>query len=573
MDKKFLGKVHVGIRRERQKNGDIYIFENKTAYVSELRKTKSLGQKLIGKIKSGSSEIIPTRPKRKKGEPKEIVSANRSKTTLVDILEWIGKSSRIDHDIHNAFQTGDAEKITSIARYWVATDGNTLPRIESWQNMHPMPYAHSISEDVYGKLFKDIGVNESGIQNYFKNRASILEVNPVIALDSTTISTYSENQIEARQGFNKDRDGLDKIKLLTLYSVKDKEPIAFAKQPGNIPDVISIDNAISQMQCFEVKKPLIVTDNGYYSEKNMLEFVTNNMKFLTLADSNITWIRNAIDSVKDNVDSMLGVCHFDINISGATTQIMHDFKRKRQRSRNGMNAGDTEVITKRLYVHVFYSMENANKSNIAFKSELLALKEQLEADITEFTPSAERKIKKYLITSRVGRGGKLNVTFNNEAYAQAKKYFGYFALVSNQAMDTFEALKNYRLREKIEELFSDQKGSFDGRRPRTWHAENLRGRMFVQFVGLGYQCFFSKKLDEVKQSLGVEDGKKSLAELNLEKKLLAWLKKHSLVQIFDWFDCIETTTIKTEGSERRWSTESIARDRLFLTKLGVFAES
>jgi hypothetical protein len=48
---------------------------------------------------------------------------------------------------------------------------------------------------------------------------------PIIG-DSTTISTYSENQSEARQGFKKDGDGLNTIKLLTLYSVKAGEPIA-----------------------------------------------------------------------------------------------------------------------------------------------------------------------------------------------------------------------------------------------------------------------------------------------------------------------------------------------------------
>ena len=39
--------------------------------------------------------------------------------------------------------------------------------------------------------------------------------------------------------------------------------------------------------------------------------------------------------------------------------------------------------------------------------------------------------------------------FNDKAITEAKKYFGYFALVSNQAMNTFTALENYRLREKI----------------------------------------------------------------------------------------------------------------------------
>ena len=40
------------------------------------------------------------------------------------------------------------------------------------------------------------------------------------------------------------------------------------------------------------------------------------------------------------------------------------------------------------------------------------------------------------------------------------------------------------------------------------------------------------------------------------------MKQRSLAQIFDWFDCLEETTVNTEAGRRRWTTESVARDRL-----------
>lgn len=572
MDNEFSEKVHVGIRRERQKNGDIYVFENKTVYDPKSRKTKSVGQKLTGKIKAGTHEIVSTRSKRKKSETSSTASASRLRTGLTDILNWAGKASGIDADVFAAFSEGEAAKILSIARYWLATDGNTLPRLESWQIMHELPYPQGISEDVYGELFQSVGLNEASVQQYFHERAASLMTHPVLALDSTTISSYSENQIEARQGFNKDRDGLDTIKLLTLYSVKDREPIAFAKQPGNIPDVISIENAIAQIRCFNIEKPLIVTDNGYYSEKNIMEFARRNLKFLTLADPEITWIRAAVDSLRGQFDGMSAVCPFDLSICGASMMRMHEFKRTRQRSRNGVASGETECFSKRLYLHVFYSQDYASKHALAFRKELLLLKQMVEAGQTEFTQAAERRIAKYLVCSTLGRGGKLNVTFNDKACAEAKRYFGFFTLISNQPMDTFEALTDYRLREKIEELFCDQKNSFDGHRTRVWTPDRLRGRLFVQFVGLGLHCFIAKKIEEVKKKLGHDENGKSAEQIKLEKKLLAWLENHSMAQIFDWFDCIETTAVKNDSAELRWSTESVARDRLFLNVLGVTKE-
>ncbi len=568
MSKPITGKTHVGERREKRPNGDIYVYERVTAYNEKTKMTYTVSQKLKGKIKQGTQELIPTRPKKRKGEA-VIADAVRQHTGLTDILEWVGKASGIDEDIKSSFSEGDAGKILSIARYWIGSGGNTLPRLESWQVMHPLPYLGAITEDVYGKLFKDVGRNEDGVQKYFSYRAERLSKSPVLAFDSTTISTYSENQSEARRGFNKDGDGLNIIKLLTLYSVKAREPLAFSKQPGNVPDVISIENTLAQLKCFNLENPLIVTDNGYYSQNNMMEFALRNVKFLTLIDPKTTWVRETVDTLRPTLAGMSSTCPFDPSICGATSLRMHEFIRVRQRSRNGKAAGEKETFSRRLYVHVYYSPDNEAKKELSFRKELLELKGQIEDGITEFTKSTQKKIDNYLMYSRKGRGGQLKVGFNDEAISEAMKYFGYFTLVSNQTMDTFDALENYRLREKVEELFAVQKGRLDGARPRTWYPDNLRGRQFGQFVSLGYHCFLTKKIKEVRAKLGKNEDGKTKALVNLEKKLDNWLAQRSLAQILDWFDCIETTQVMTAMGNYRWSTESVARDRLLMKYLGV----
>ena len=568
MTKAITGKSHVGERREKRPNGDIYVYERVTAYNEKIRKTYTVSQKLKGKIKHGAEEIVATRPKKRKSAD-GFVGATRQHTGLTDILEWVGNISGIDDDVRASFNKGDAEKLLSIARYWIGSGGNTLPRLESWQVMHPLPYSEAITEDVYGELFKNVGRNEEGVQGYFAARAACLGESPVLAFDSTTISTYSENQSEARRGFNKDGDGLNTIKLLTLYSVKAREPMAFTKQPGNIPDVISIENTLTQLKCFHLKRPLIVTDNGYYSQKNIMEFALRNVKFLTLVDPNIVWVRETVDALRTELAGMSSTCPFDPSICGATSVRMHQFVRVRQRSRSGKVASEKESILRRMYIHVYYSPDNEAKKELAFRKNLLELKTQIEDGKNEFTKSTQKKIDKFLTCSRKGRGGQLKVGFNDEAITETKKYFGYFALVSNQAMDTFTALENYRLREKIEELFAVQKGRLDGARPRTWYPDNLRGRQFTQFVSLGYHCFLTKKIKQVQRKLRKKEPGKTKSLIKLEKKLENWLAQRSLAQILDWFDCIETTKIQTAMGSYRWSTESVARDRLFLQYLGV----
>ena len=168
-----------------------------------------------------------------------------------------------------------------------------------------------------------------------------------------------------------------------------------------------------------------------------------------------------------------------------------------------------------------------------------------------------------------GRGGAAKVAYRNDAVRAARRYFGHFALATNQPMDTFEALRHYRLRERIEEFFGMDKRHFDGRRTRLWSADALRGRQFVQFVGLGYLGRFRRMLEEAAAGLGEPREGATGDRLKLEKNLKNWLASRSTQDLFDGYDCVETTQVRTKAGRYRWSTESVRRDALFLERLGI----
>ena len=570
MGRPLTGKTHVGIRRETRSNGDVYVYERVAGYDPKTQKTKTLSTRLLGKILAGSTEMIPTRPKKKRSEVIEApVQAVRTHVGLQKILEWAGHESGIDADLQRSFEIGDALKLSSIARYWVATDGDTLPRMESWQVMNPLPYGHPITQDVYGKLFASVGRNESGVQSYFQCRGQrVLSTGLNLALDTTTFSTYSKNQIEARQGFNKDGDGLDTIKLLVLYSVENRQPVAFSKQPGNIPDKISLANALRLLDMLDLASPVIVADNGFYSQDNMTHFAREHTKFLMLANSTDKWVRSEMDAAREELGHFRNVCPFDVDVSGVMRRRQHGFSIVRKRTRGNFEAGETESFTRRLYVHVFHKPEAAPIQERRLRESLFSLKKDLEDGVEEFRPAAQKQIDSYLTVKRTAKGVK--VDFKMDEIEEAKRYWGYFVLVSNEIKDPFDALKAYRSREKIEELFATYKDSFDGRKPRTWYPENLYGRQFAQFVGLDYHCFLAKRILDVKKALSEKETEgKTKEELSLEAKLLAWLNQHSLIQILDWFRCVDYVAATGNASASKWTTETTRRDQLFLKMLGV----
>ena len=117
---------------------------------------------------------------------------------MMDIIDHIGTVSGIDAGIYGAADIGTAQKIISLARYLLATNGQSFPGILTWQYNHPLPYTQGLSETIYHNLFVQIGRDETLQQSFFKSRCEGLGKMSALAYDSTTISTYSNSQIEAR---------------------------------------------------------------------------------------------------------------------------------------------------------------------------------------------------------------------------------------------------------------------------------------------------------------------------------------------------------------------------------------
>jgi len=590
MPAKSSGEIKTRIIHSPQKNGDIYVLERRTLYDPVKKYNKVLSTKLISKIPKGAEIPVPTRPKRTKKSddgqftadaspvkavpPANKVVASRKRVGMMSIIDHIGKVSGIDDAIYSSTDIGTAQKIISLARYLLASDGQSLPGIVTWQYNHPLPYREGISEEIYHRLFKETGLDESLQQNFFKSRCDVLNGGAGIAYDSSTVSTYSENQLEARYGFNKAGDSLKTVKYLALYSIENRQPIAFTKQPGDLPDVLTIGNALSQLLALGVSGAKIVTDNGYYSEQNISEMLQAHFDFITLAKTGLKWIKPEIDAHHKELDRLSSVCPFDPTTHGITVMLMRDFVKVRKygNKKAGLSQGEEETFSRRIYLHIFYNATRKVDEDLCFERDLLSLKKMLEEGTStdELNETAQSKVKKYLTIKTWGK--KTVISFNEKACDQAKKYHGYFTLVSNDEKDTFEALSKYRKREHIEDYFRSSKQHSDSMRIRVWDADTLRGRMFVQFVSLCYYEYLSEAVRQMKTSLGVLNGDHDHdLKLNLdqEKKLKSWLDNTPIYMQLQWFDAIEGVEISSALHSKRWTTEITKRDRMYIEKLGL----
>ncbi len=100
-----------------------------------------------------------------------------------------------------------------------------------------------------------------------------------------------KNRQKMAGGFRKDSGHEMYCAILT------RQPIAFMRQPGNIPDVISVTNTVEQLDAFGMEKPLVVLDGGFFSEDNILSLMKGNTKFLMRGQLDGNWILPELEKV------------------------------------------------------------------------------------------------------------------------------------------------------------------------------------------------------------------------------------------------------------------------------------
>ena len=570
MPRKASGMPRVDIVNRTQKNGDIYVYEVTSKYNPAKRYNETLSSRLLGKIPRGETEMVSTRPRNV--ARKKATEAERLNVGVTDILSWIGEKSGIDKDIYDAADKGTAQKILSLAWFWTSNQDRAIRHIEEWQIGHRIPYAEGLSEDTCYLLMKQLGTDISVSQKYFQNRAARATSKASVAVDTTTISSYSEHLNDVRYGYNKDGNGLAAVKLLTLFSLRDHQPIAFMRQPGNIPDVISVLNALKQLSVLGMDKPLVVLDGGFFSDENIFTFMQKHTKFLMRGTIDGRWIRPELDPVMDTFETPSNVCPYDSNVYGTTRPIVLQFDSERKYTRNGINKGDIVSEEHRIYLHFYLNVDKARIEKAALLDEIKSVKQQLEQGVDEvlLTKSEQNIVKKYLKVSRTPK--RFSVQMDDDAILKETRYYGYFILLSNNKMSTFDALREYRLREKTEEGFRIDKQYNDAHVTRSKTTTSLEGRFFCQFVAYGYEEFFLDEINRVKSSLAIPTGEPAHDNSEIfkkEKALLNWLNKMSVSKLFDWYDTVQETSVNSRIAKNRWKTETIERDRLFLRKLGV----
>lgn len=306
------------------------------------------------------------------------------------------------------------------------------------------------------------------------------------AYDSTSISSYSECLSQVRYGKNKDHDRLPQVNLLLLFGEQSNLPFYYRKLAGNIPDVKTMRVLLRDLDVLGYPKVKLVTDRGFYSTDNVNGLYRNHVKFLMSASTTLSFVKKAIESVKD---SMRDWSRYDdkYDLYTYTQTIEWGYVQARPYK------GDTLKESRRMYLHLYYNAEKAVEDGRKFNLRMIDLQRELMSGKRK--AEHEKDYAKYFEVKQTPVRG-VRVIPRQAAMDEAKSRFGFFVLLSNDVKTSRMALEIYRNKDVVEKAFGNIKERLNGKRMLVSSVESLEGKLFVEFIALIYLSYIKKHMSE-----------------------------------------------------------------------------
>lgn len=483
------------VKQYDKRSGITYAYEAIYHWDKEKQQSRCK-RKLIGRVDTETGEIIPTDGRCRKDKiAKPKVPAKRGPVATsasrhmyygaTYLLETFSEELGLTADLRACFPD-IYKQLLSIAFYLILEDKTPLYRFEKWHITHKHPYGEDISSPRSSELFAKI--TDEQINKFFRLQAKRRIEDEYWAYDSTSISSYSETLAQVQYGKNKEDDKLPQLNLLLVFGEKSGLPFYYRKLAGNIPDSKTVKHLLEDLDILGFAKTKFVMDRGFYSEQNINGLYRNHIKFLISVKLSLSFIRKNLDAIYDDIRVFT---NFDesINTYGYTVAADWDYTQERPYK------GDVIKEKRRMYIHYYYNIDKGADEETAFDKRIAGLYKELKEG--KRVESHEKGYAEFFEVKKTPKRG-ITVTYKEGAIRNARRYLGYFALVTNEKMDAFTALHLYRMKDIVEKGFSNIKERLNMRRLLVSTERSLEGKIFTEFAALILISHLDRKMKDAK---------------------------------------------------------------------------
>lgn len=483
------------IQQTDKRSGITYAYES-VSYWDKEKKQSRAKRTLIGRVDPLSGEIVPTDGRGKKNKacveekpnkrgPVPVQEVSRRFYGATYLFDAIGDKLGITADLKRCFPK-TYKQILSIAYYLILEEQSALFRFEKWGILHKHPYGKHIASQRSSELFASIG--EAQKQQFFTLQGKRKAEKEFWAYDTTSISSYSETLSQIQYGHNKEHDPLAQLNLAVVFGAESNLPFYYRKLASNIPDSKTIRHLLGDLDQMGFAKVKLVMDRGFYSEANINALYHDHRKFLLSVNMSLKFVQKELEPLYDTFRTFEQY-DSDYELYMHTVSTTWNYRHERPYK------GDTIQEERWLYIHYYFDIERAAEEEKRFDKRLMELRDALLLDRPQ--KEHESLYARYFTVIRTPKRG-INVAVKEDTVAKTKRYYGFFALISNEKMHAKEALQIYRNKDVVEKAFGNLKERLNLRRLLVSSEQSLDGKLFVAFIALIYLSYIKKQMQETK---------------------------------------------------------------------------
>ena len=358
-------------------------------------------------------------------------------------------------------------KIFVLACYLIASD-KSIMYCSDWTEENECLDAGNMTSQRISELLTGFGHKERS--DFYSQWYSYISENEYIALDITSVSSYSENIDFMEWGYNRDGDDLPQANICMLFGEKSMLPIYQTLYSGSLGDVSTLESTLTEFSALTGNMDImLIMDKAFYSIKNvnmMLGGKEHHYNFVLPVSFTSNFAKNLVINEQNSIDSIKNV----ILTSGSPIRGVHKI----------LKWGNTGA---KIHTYVFFNPEKAVKERNKLYGHVTWLIKK--ATIDPKNKKLQKEFKRYLIINNpVEAAGGNSIEVRDDVIEKELETTGWFVIISNKIDDTQTAYDMYRAKDAVEKSFFQYKNNFGINRFHVHNDERVLNKTFIAFIAL-----------------------------------------------------------------------------------------
>lgn len=371
---------------------------------------------------------------------------------------------------------GHWEQVLTLAYYMVAT-GDPGVYCEDWlMKTESLPCGRMSSQQISELLAVITNAERS---SFYEGWGALRNEMEYMALDITSVSSYSEFIGDVEWGYNRDKEQLPQINVCMLVGEQSGLPVFQSTYSGSLKDVSTLKTTLQLASGIRLINLSLVMDKGFCSKKNIDAMIGDDdrIRFIISTPLTMSFTKSQIESERKDIDSV-----------DNTVTVGDDIFRAVTKKRAWSPSSD-------LFTHVYYNAGLAYQVRNRLYGHIASLKR--EAQTNPDNPKYANEFEKYLNIRKSAKSQSGHtVSIRYDIIEKQLQYSGWMVIVSNHIDDAYKAIQIYRSKDVVEKGFMRMKNCLDLGRLRVHSDVRMQNKIFIGFIALIIMAHINKVMTD-----------------------------------------------------------------------------